>query len=123
MFIVLIFIILLLGNINCQLLRSASNWSIGLPEKQYEHSIYTAYLYAISSAQHYIFIENQFFISLASENSESPVKNLVAQAICERIKKAIREKQNFKVFVVMPLLPVIKIQKFVFILYYISQDF
>lgn len=96
----------MLGNITCQLLRSASNWSIGLPEKKYEQSIYTAYLGAISSAKNYIFIENQFFISLPSEKVQSPVKNLIAQAIYKRIKKAIREKQDFKVFVVMPLLPV-----------------
>ena len=59
----------------------------------------------ISEAKHFIYIENQFFISgLAG----GPVRNLVAEALVKRIKKAAAEKQRFKVIVFMPLLPVTK---------------
>ncbi len=54
----------------CQILRSASNWSVGL-DKSHEHSILNAYYNLIDNAKHYILIENQFFISKSYNNEES----------------------------------------------------
>lgn len=55
--------------IKCHCLRSLSNWSGGLVET--EHSILNCYLNLIDNAQHYIYIENQFFISKAFTNEEN----------------------------------------------------
>lgn len=46
-----------------QLLRSASEWSIGLESGVTERSIQNAYLSMIKNAKKFIYIENQFFIS------------------------------------------------------------
>lgn len=78
---------------------------MGLKYENYEDSIHIAYLALISGAEHFIYIENQFFISCAAG---PPVKNRISEAIVNRIKKAAAEKKRFKVIVVMPLLPVSK---------------
>jgi phosphatidylserine/phosphatidylglycerophosphate/cardiolipin synthase-like enzyme len=54
---------------NCQILRSASNWSCGLDKKD-ENSILKAYYNLIDNAKHYIYIENQFFISKSFTDEE-----------------------------------------------------
>lgn len=64
-----------------QVLRSCGRWSSGISSP--ESSIYEAYLAAIASAQHFIYIENQFFISSTEENDV--VVNKVCAAIVERI--------------------------------------
>lgn len=52
-----------MGTCETQVLRSASPWSIGLNQDKVECSIYNAYVDLIQRAQHFIYIENQFFIS------------------------------------------------------------
>ena len=52
----------------------------------------------------YIYIENQFFITLATLERSS-VKNRIGETLLKRILRAHREGSVFKVFVVMPLLP------------------
>lgn len=89
-----------LGTCDCQIIRSAGLWSLGLQTT--EHSIHMAYLSLIDKADHFIYIENQFFIS---STAGSPVKNQIAQALVDRIKIAAERKENFKVIVVCPLLP------------------
>jgi phospholipase D1/2 len=88
------------GSCECQVVRSAGIWSLGLEKT--EHSIHTAYLHMIDQAEHFIYIENQFFIS---STAGEPVKNQIAQALVERIKVAAEYEENFQVIVVMPLLP------------------
>ncbi|CAK62572.1 unnamed protein product (macronuclear) [Paramecium tetraurelia] len=83
-----------------QLTRSSCKWSTGI--KQTEKSIQNAYLSLIEDAKHFIYIENQFFIS---NTAGYPVKNLVAQALISRIKDAHEKQQRFKVIVFLPLLP------------------
>ncbi|CAD8151474.1 unnamed protein product [Paramecium pentaurelia] len=83
-----------------QLTRSSGTWSTGI--KQTEKSIQNAYLSLIQDAKHYIYIENQFFIS---NTAGYPVKNLVANALISRIKEAHEKQQRFKVIVFVPLLP------------------
>ncbi|XP_032487533.1 phospholipase D1 isoform X6 [Phocoena sinus] len=85
---------------NVQLLRSAADWSAGI--KYHEESIHAAYVYVIENSKHYIYIENQFFISCADDKV---VFNKVGDAIAQRILKAHRESQRYRVYVVIPLLP------------------
>ncbi|CAH0561123.1 unnamed protein product [Brassicogethes aeneus] len=86
--------------VTCQVLRSVSTWSIGFLEPDtVEQSIHEAYIDTITRAQHYIYIENQFFISI------SYIKNQIADAIFKRIIRAYKGKETFRVYVVMPLLP------------------
>ena len=86
-------------------LRSVSSWSIGI--KKTEASIVDAYIEAISNAEHYVYIENQFFISQTKTHigNEDIVKNRIAEALYRRIIRAYRNQQTFRVFVLIPLLP------------------
>ena len=78
-----------------QVLRSASKWSVGIGKK--ENSILQAYYQLIDSAKHYLYIENQFFVSRAfdeEERADCPhalsdvVENLIAYHIRKRIERA-----------------------------------
>ncbi|XP_039511420.1 phospholipase D1 isoform X4 [Pimephales promelas] len=84
---------------NVQVLRSVCQWSIG--SKVHEESIHLAYVSAIQSSKHFIYIENQFFISCADKS----IHNSIGDALTERILRAYREGKKFRVYVVMPLLP------------------
>nr|XP_015218822.1 PREDICTED: phospholipase D1-like isoform X2 [Lepisosteus oculatus] len=84
---------------NVQVLRSVCQWSIGT--KIHEESIHLAYISAISNSKHFIYIENQFFISC----TDKTIHNGIGDALTERILRAYREKKKFRVYVVMPLLP------------------
>lgn len=91
--------------VTCQVLRSVASWSCGFIEQDtVEQSIHDAYIQTITKAQHYLYIENQFFISLDAM-AVSSVKNQIANALVRRIVRAHRERQTFRVYVVMPLLP------------------
>lgn len=93
-----------LERVTVQVLRSASNWSVGFIENDYmEQSIHEAYVETITRAQHYIYIENQFFISLGFP--DTVVKNQIAESLFKRIVRAHREKKIFRVYIVLPLLP------------------
>ncbi|XP_069329030.1 phospholipase D1 isoform X1 [Eulemur rufifrons] len=85
---------------NVQLLRSAADWSAGI--KYHEESIHNAYIHVIENSKHYIYIENQFFISCSDDKV---VFNKVGDAIAQRILKAHRESKKYRVYVVIPLLP------------------
>ena len=97
-----------------QALRSISNWSIGLGKT--ETSILKAYYELIENSKHYIFIENQFFISKSYTDEEKKkkninefskdelVKNEISLYIRRRIEKAYENNENFKVFVFIPLI-------------------
>ena len=92
-----------LGTCSVQILRSVSEWSTGIPP---EISIYESYINLIKNAKHFIYIENQFFISKASSgNGSTPVRNRIIEALADRIVKAHKEQQKFRVIVMMPLLP------------------
>uniref|UniRef100_A0A8C7XPW3 Phospholipase n=1 Tax=Oryzias sinensis TaxID=183150 RepID=A0A8C7XPW3_9TELE len=83
-----------------QILRSASDWSAGI--KYHEESIHNAYVDVIQQSQHFIYIENQFFISCADNKH---VYNKIGDAIAQRIIKAHSEGKKYRVYVVTPLLP------------------
>ncbi|KAI1885071.1 hypothetical protein AGOR_G00216410 [Albula goreensis] len=84
---------------NVQVLRSVCQWSIG--SKVHEESIHLAYISAIQNSKHFIYVENQFFISCADKT----IHNNIGDTLVERILRAYREKRRFRVYVVMPLLP------------------
>lgn len=90
--------------VTCQILRSVSTWSCGFLEPDIvEQSIHDGYIDAITRSQHYIYIENQFFVSLSQQNTDT--RNLIAESLYKRILRAHKENATFRVYVVMPLLP------------------
>ncbi|KAH8429511.1 uncharacterized protein LDX57_007173 [Aspergillus melleus] len=89
------------GNMCCQIVRSCSKWSNGTPT---EHSIADAYAAIIRNSEHFVYIENQFFIT-ATGDSQKPVQNKIGAAIVERILRAAKSGQKYKVIVVIPSVP------------------
>ncbi|XP_049717555.1 phospholipase D2 isoform X4 [Elephas maximus indicus] len=81
-----------------QVLRSVDRWSAGTSE----NSILNAYLHTIRESQHFLYIENQFFISCSDGRT---VLNKVGDEIVDRILKAHKQGQCFRVYVLLPLLP------------------
>lgn len=64
-------------------LRSVGRWSSGRNET--EESIHHALIDMITNAKYYIYIENQFFVSLIGD---STVRNGIAEALFKRILRA-----------------------------------
>ncbi|KAF2005570.1 phospholipase D/nuclease, partial [Amniculicola lignicola CBS 123094] len=89
------------GDADCQLTRSSAKWSHNIPT---EHSIQNAYCEVIKNSQHFVYIENQFFIT-ATGNEQKPIKNQVGAAIVERIIRAARNGEKYKMIVIMPSVP------------------
>uniref|UniRef100_A0A7S3NN57 Phospholipase n=1 Tax=Euplotes crassus TaxID=5936 RepID=A0A7S3NN57_EUPCR len=90
-----------IGTCRCQVLRSSSNWSTGV--LRVEHSIMNAYIDLILTAEKYVYIENQFFMSNAGRGGV--LKNTITRAIKERIIRAHKNDEKFKVFIFIPLMP------------------
>uniref|UniRef100_A0A8C7STC2 Phospholipase n=1 Tax=Oncorhynchus mykiss TaxID=8022 RepID=A0A8C7STC2_ONCMY len=87
------------GKASVQVLRSVDRWSAGTCDS----SILNAYIHTIDNSEHYIYIENQFFISCADGKN---VHNGIGDAIVKRILRAHRcGSTTYRVFVVVPLLP------------------
>ena len=61
-----------------------------------------AYLSMIQHSEHFIYIENQFFVS---STSGKPVRNRIAEELIKRLKRAIDSKQPFRLIISLPLLP------------------
>lgn len=80
-------------SVTCQVIRSISQWS---GSTRTENSIHAAYIDAINNAEHFVYFENQFFIS----GTAPGVANGVGQALVERISRAIERKQKFRVVIV-----------------------
>lgn len=89
------------GSMSCQLVCSVSHWSHGTLT---EHSIYNAYLDIIDKSEHFVYIEQQFFIT-ATDQSPGPIWNRVGDALVARIVRAAREQKRYKVVVVLPAVP------------------
>lgn len=86
---------------SCQIVRSCAKWSNGSP---LEHSIQDAYAAIIKNSEHFVYIENQFFITTTGDH-QHPVKNKIGAAIVERILRAARAGQKYKIIVVIPSVP------------------
>ncbi|PSK44237.1 Phospholipase D1 [Elsinoe australis] len=89
------------GSTPCQIMRSCCKWSHG---GSVEHSIADAYITAIRDSKHFIYIENQFFIT-ATDDQQKPIKNKLGAAMVERIVRAARNNENYHIIVVMPAVP------------------
>ncbi|CAF0891625.1 unnamed protein product [Adineta steineri] len=86
--------------VDAQCVRSVGPWSIGT--KTIESSIQNAYIQMIDAAKYYIYIENQFFITMAED---AVVKNQLAEALYRRIIRAHASREKFRIYIVLPLLP------------------
>ncbi|OJJ47055.1 hypothetical protein ASPZODRAFT_115979 [Penicilliopsis zonata CBS 506.65] len=89
------------GSVKAQIVRSSSDWSSGI---LVEHSILNAYCEVIRNAKHYVYIENQFFIT-ATGDQQSPIHNTIGGAIAEACVKAGKEGRKFRVIIVIPAIP------------------
>lgn len=89
------------AGISCQIVRSCTKWSHGIPT---EHSVANAYISIIENSRHFVYIENQFFIT-ACTDAQKPVKNKIGAAIVERILRAARAGEKYKIIVIIPAVP------------------
>ncbi|KAK8151871.1 hypothetical protein BKA80DRAFT_305489 [Phyllosticta citrichinensis] len=89
------------GPVGIQLARSCANWSHGVT---IEHSIQNAYIEIIKNSKHFVYIENQFFIT-ATQDDQKAIKNKVGAAIVERIIRAAKNGENWKMVVLIPSVP------------------
>ena len=89
------------GGVRAQVVRSSADWSSGILT---EHSIQNAYIELIENAQHYVYIENQFFITATGED-QPPVQNQIGRAIVHACVKAGKEGRKFRVIILIPAIP------------------
>ena len=89
------------GTIHAQVVRSSADWSSGILT---EHSIQNAYSEVIRNAMHYVYIENQFFITATGE-AQQPVHNTIGRAIVDAVVRAGKEGRKFRVIIVIPAIP------------------
>lgn len=89
------------GTVHAQIVRSSDDWSSGI---LLEHSIQNAYCEVIEKAQHYVYIENQFFIT-ATGDQQSPVHNTIGRAIVNAVVRAAKEGRKFRVIILIPAIP------------------
>ncbi len=90
------------GTVHAQVVRSSCDWSSGI--EPVEHSIQNAYCEIIRNAQHYVYIENQFFITATGEE-QAPIHNTIGRAIVDACVRAGKEGRKFRVIIVIPAIP------------------
>jgi len=90
------------GTVHAQLVRSSADWSSGI--LPVEHSIQNAYCDLIRAAEHYVYMENQFFITATGEH-QSPIHNQIGRAIVDAVVRAGKEGRKFRVMVLIPAIP------------------
>lgn len=90
------------GSCEVQVLRSAGNWSLGL--KEHEQSIQDAYLKLIETSEHFVYIENQFFVTSCLIDG-TVIENRIGDALVERIIRAFNEGKQWKAIILIPLVP------------------
>ncbi|WEJ95065.1 Phospholipase D1 [Yamadazyma tenuis] len=90
------------GSCEVQLLRSSGNWSLGL--KEHEQSIQNAYLKLIETSEHFVYIENQFFVT-SCEIDGNEIENRIGDALVDRIIRAHNEGTPWRAVIIIPLMP------------------
>ncbi|KAL9690245.1 hypothetical protein QQ045_010642 [Rhodiola kirilowii] len=73
-----------------------------------DKSIQTAYIQAIRSAQHFIYIENQYFLGSSyawPSYKDAGADHLIPMELALKIVSKIRAKERFAVYVVIPMWP------------------
>ncbi|POY74084.1 hypothetical protein BMF94_2896 [Rhodotorula taiwanensis] len=90
------------GTCEVQICRSVSPWSIGI--SHVEHSIQNAYIKCIQLSDHFVYIENQFFIT-STEVEGAVVTNKIGDALVSRIVRAHSEGTPWRAIIVIPMEP------------------
>jgi phosphatidylserine/phosphatidylglycerophosphate/cardiolipin synthase-like enzyme len=93
----------LTGTCEIQVTRSCGPWSMGTTDRV-EHSIQNAYLKAIQLSEHFVYIENQFFITSTVVDGVE-IENQIGDALVNRIIKAHEEGTAWRACIVIPLFP------------------
>ena len=91
------------GTCEIQILRSCAMWSMGTPDRV-EHSIMNAYIKMIQESDHFVYIENQFFISTC-EVEGAKIENTIGEALVERIIRAHKDDEAWRTVILIPLMP------------------
>ncbi|KAK7735580.1 hypothetical protein SLS53_007494 [Cytospora paraplurivora] len=89
------------GTVHAQIVRSSTDWSSGVLT---DHSIQNAYSEIIRKAEHYVYIENQFFITSTGEH-QSPIHNTIGRAIVDAVVRAGKEGRKFRIIIMIPAVP------------------
>jgi phospholipase D1/2 len=89
------------GTVRAQIVRSSDDWSSGILN---DHSIQNAYAEVIEKAEHFVYIENQFFIT-STGDQQKPVENTIGRAIVNACVRAAKENRKFRVIIVIPAIP------------------
>lgn len=92
----------LTGTCEVQMLRSATTWSLGTDET--EHSIQNAYIKMIEDSEHFVYMENQFFIT-STEAYNTKIVNRIGDALVERIIRAHKNEEDWRCAIMIPLMP------------------
>ncbi|KAI0164553.1 phospholipase D [Hypoxylon sp. FL1284] len=92
------------GTCEVQILRSAGDWSLGYPKDLREHSIQSAYMKLIEESEHFVYMENQFFIT-STETMNTRVVNRIGDALVERIMRAHEKDEDWRCCILIPLMP------------------
>nr|CAB3456248.1 unnamed protein product [Digitaria exilis] len=77
-------------------------------ESQIDKSIHNAYVKAIRSAQHFVYIENQYFIGSSyywSAHRSAGAENLIPIELAIKIARKIKAKERFAAYIVIPMWP------------------
>ncbi|GJN12204.1 hypothetical protein PR202_ga30462 [Eleusine coracana subsp. coracana] len=77
-------------------------------ESQIDKSIHNAYVKAIRSAQHFIYIENQYFIGSSyywSSQRSAGAENLIPIELAIKIARKIKARERFAAYIVIPMWP------------------
>ncbi|KAL2187027.1 phospholipase D [Thermothelomyces heterothallicus CBS 203.75] len=90
------------GTCEVQILRSATTWSLGIEHT--EHSIQSAYIKMIENSEHFVYIENQFFIT-STETLNNKIVNGIGDALVRRIIRAHENDEDWRCIVIIPLMP------------------
>ncbi|KAG8080868.1 hypothetical protein GUJ93_ZPchr0007g3550 [Zizania palustris] len=75
---------------------------------QIDKSIHNAYVKAIRSAQHFIYIENQYFIGSSyywASNRSAGAENLIPIELAIKIARKIKARERFAAYIVIPMWP------------------
>ncbi|KAK8043062.1 phospholipase [Apiospora phragmitis] len=89
------------GSVHAQIIRSSADWSSGILR---DHSIQNAYSEIIRNAEHFVYIENQFFIT-ATGDQQSPIHNTIGRSIVEACVRAGKAGRKFRVIIIIPAIP------------------
>jgi phospholipase D1/2 len=92
----------LTGTCEVQMLRSACGWSLGIDDT--ESSIQSAYVKMIEDSEHFVYIENQFFIT-STETLNNKIVNRIGDALVQRAMRAHENDEDWRAVILIPLMP------------------